>query len=80
MKIHTIPFKDTGYFSNLICDYIDKKPYLDGFYGNFPERYSAYKNGIFRIGNLICHLLFQFAASIKVPDDYLCVQQKTSFH
>jgi len=43
MKIHTIPFKDTGYFSNLICDYIDKKPYLDGFYGNFPDL-AGFKN------------------------------------
>ena len=37
MKIHTIPFKDTGYFSNLICDYLDKKSNLDSFYGNFPD-------------------------------------------
>ena len=37
MKIHHIPFKKTGYFSSLICDYLDKKNELFDFYGNFPS-------------------------------------------
>ena len=37
MKTHHIPFKETGYFSSLICDYLDKNERLTSFYGNFPE-------------------------------------------
>ena len=37
MKVHHIPFQETGYFSNLIGDYLDKSPELSQFYGNFPN-------------------------------------------
>jgi len=37
MKVHQIPFQKTGYFSNFICDYLDKNPDTTQFYGNFPE-------------------------------------------
>ena len=32
-----IPFKNTGYFSDLICDYLDQNPMLDAFYHRFPS-------------------------------------------
>jgi len=37
MKVHHIPFKKTGYFSNIICDYLDNKTALSDFYENFPD-------------------------------------------
>lgn len=37
MKVHHIPFQETGYFSSLISDYLDKSTKLTQFYGNFPE-------------------------------------------
>jgi len=37
MKIHHIPFQKTGYFSKLICDYLNQKPELQSFYGNYPS-------------------------------------------
>ncbi len=37
MKVHQIPFQETGYFSKLICDYLDKKEDLSNFYENFPD-------------------------------------------
>ncbi len=37
MKVHHIPFQKTGYFSSIICDYLDEKPELSAFYGNFPD-------------------------------------------
>lgn len=43
MKIHHIPFKKTGYFSKIICDYIDKKTELSDFYENFPD-FEGFKN------------------------------------
>lgn len=36
MEIKGIPFKKTGYFSNLICDYLDRKDSLAPFYNRFP--------------------------------------------
>lgn len=36
MDIDCIPFKTTGYFSSLICDYIDGKPALKPFYNRLP--------------------------------------------
>ena len=32
-----IPFYKTGYFSSLICDYLDEKPELNPFYNRFPK-------------------------------------------
>lgn len=37
MKSDCIPFKKTGYFSNLICDYLDQKESLQPFYDKFPN-------------------------------------------
>jgi len=37
MKVHHIPFQKTGYFSKIVCDYLDKKDDLSDFYGNFPD-------------------------------------------
>ncbi|WP_299551035.1 bacillithiol biosynthesis cysteine-adding enzyme BshC [Seonamhaeicola sp.] len=36
MSSDTISFKKTGYFSSLICDYLEQKPALKPFYNRFP--------------------------------------------
>lgn len=33
--VHCIPFKETGYFSRLICDYLDQDQKIKPFYSNF---------------------------------------------
>lgn len=45
MSVHHIPFATTGYFSKLICDYLDRKPELSPFYGNFAD-VAGFKNQI----------------------------------
>lgn len=35
--VHCIPFRQTGYFSKLICDYLDQNESLKGFYNRFPH-------------------------------------------
>ncbi|WP_111708609.1 bacillithiol biosynthesis cysteine-adding enzyme BshC [Lutibacter citreus] len=45
MKIHTIPFQETGYFSSLIGDYLNKDGKISDFYGNFPD-IVGFKNQI----------------------------------
>ncbi|MFD0835792.1 bacillithiol biosynthesis cysteine-adding enzyme BshC [Mariniflexile aquimaris] len=37
MPAEHISFKKTGYFSSLICDYLDEKPELQAFYNRFPN-------------------------------------------
>ncbi|NJB70530.1 bacillithiol biosynthesis cysteine-adding enzyme BshC [Saonia flava] len=37
MEVDCIPFKTTGYFSELICDYINKDERLKPFYNRFPS-------------------------------------------
>lgn len=37
MPTHYLPFKDTNYFSSLICDYLDGKEDLKPFYNRFPK-------------------------------------------
>ncbi len=45
MSVYHIPFVATGYFSKLICDYLDRKSELSEFYGNFPD-VEGFKNQI----------------------------------
>ncbi|MDT0608578.1 bacillithiol biosynthesis cysteine-adding enzyme BshC [Croceitalea rosinachiae] len=37
MQTDCIPFRETGYFSNLICDYLDEKETLKPFFNRFPH-------------------------------------------
>ncbi|SDS71204.1 bacillithiol biosynthesis cysteine-adding enzyme BshC [Formosa sp. Hel1_31_208] len=37
MPTDCIPFRDTNYFSSLICDYLDEKEELKSFYNRFPH-------------------------------------------
>ncbi|MFV0566144.1 MAG: bacillithiol biosynthesis cysteine-adding enzyme BshC [Flavobacteriaceae bacterium] len=37
MSASGIPFRKTGYFSSLICDYLDEVPHLKPFYNRFPN-------------------------------------------
>lgn len=37
MPNHSIPYKDTGYFSKLICDYLAEDESLKPFYNRFPN-------------------------------------------
>ena len=35
--LFTLPFQRTGYFSKIICDYLDRDPKIKPFYNNFPD-------------------------------------------
>lgn len=37
MQVDHIPFFKTGYFSQLICDYLEENPGLSAFYNHFPD-------------------------------------------
>jgi len=37
MQVNYIPFSKTGYFSSLICDYLDENPELSQFHNRFPS-------------------------------------------
>ncbi len=33
----SITFQDTGYFSDMMCDYLERSPKISAFYNNFPD-------------------------------------------
>ncbi|MGA9270631.1 MAG: bacillithiol biosynthesis BshC, partial [Lutimonas sp.] len=33
----SITFQDTGYFSEMMCDYLERSPKVSAFYNNFPD-------------------------------------------
>ena len=37
MKVEKIPYSDTGYFSKIICDYLDQKEAIQPHYNRFSE-------------------------------------------
>ena len=37
MPTHSIPYKNTGYFSKLICDYLAEDESLNPFFNRFPN-------------------------------------------
>ncbi|QLG46395.1 bacillithiol biosynthesis cysteine-adding enzyme BshC [Costertonia aggregata] len=37
MKVDCLPFRKTGYFSDIICDYLDEEDSLKPFYNRFPS-------------------------------------------
>lgn len=43
MEVDCVPFKETGYFSRLICDYLDQREELKPFFNRFPlpENFEA---------------------------------------
>jgi bacillithiol biosynthesis cysteine-adding enzyme BshC len=40
MEIDCLPFKKTGYFSELICNYLEQDDELSRLYGRFPEKHA----------------------------------------
>ena len=42
MKVTQIPFKKTGFFSDMMIDYLDENSRLKPFYNNFPNTKGFY--------------------------------------
>jgi len=42
MKVTQIPFKDTGFFSKTMLDYLEQKEAIQSFYNNFPDSVGFY--------------------------------------
>ena len=73
MHTEGIPFKETGYFSRLILDYLDQLPELQPFYGRFPamqafEGQMKEKGGAFSPGHreVLCEILGEQYAALDV--------------
>lgn len=46
MKAHHIPLIETGYFSELMCDYLNDKKELQSFHSGFPSFENLYKQAL----------------------------------
>ena len=75
MHSEGIPFKETGFFSRLILDYLDQLPELDPFYGRFPSL-QAFEGQMEEKGNhfpkthrkVLCEVLRDQYASLEISD------------
>ncbi len=73
MHSEGIPFKETGFFSRLIVDYLEQLPELNPFYGRFPSL-QAFKGQIEEKGNhfpdthrkVLCEVLTDQYASLEI--------------
>jgi len=45
LKTYTIPYKETGYFTKMTCDYLSQAEQINSLYGNFPDL-EGFKNQI----------------------------------
>lgn len=76
MKTSFIPYSETGFFSNLILDYIVAKPELKGFYGHSPELSSFAKminvrKEIAVDRNLLADILTEQSKALKANEKVL---------
>ena len=46
MKAHHIPFIETGYFSELMCDYLNDKKELQSFHSGVPSFENLYQQAL----------------------------------
>lgn len=90
MKVTQIPFKDTGFFSKIMKDYIDEKETIQPFYHNFPSITGFYnqleeKEKSFRLQSrlaLVSALNKQykgFSVSEKTADNIELLKQQNTF-
>jgi bacillithiol biosynthesis cysteine-adding enzyme BshC len=77
MNAHHIPFQKTGYFSKLICDYLDKIPELDEFYGNFPDL-EGFKNQLQLKSNFESSKRALLVSALKEQYRFIQVSESTS--
>ncbi|MFZ9004514.1 MAG: bacillithiol biosynthesis cysteine-adding enzyme BshC [Robiginitalea sp.] len=75
MHSEGIPFKETGFFSRLILDYLDQLPELNPFYGRFPAM-KAFEGQIEEKGmhfplthrKVLCEVLNDQYASLEISN------------
>ena len=55
MKVTQIPFKDTGFFSKTMLDYLAQKETIHSFYNNFPDNTGFYNQIAEKEKSLACN-------------------------
>jgi len=90
MKVTQIPFKKTGFFSDMMIDYLDENSRLKQFYNNFPNTKGFYnqieeKKKSFRLQNRIVlsdalHNQYKgFAISDKTQENIDLLKKQNTF-
>ncbi|WP_298883582.1 bacillithiol biosynthesis cysteine-adding enzyme BshC [uncultured Polaribacter sp.] len=90
MKVTQIPFKNTGFFSKTMIDYLEKKESIQPFYNNFPE-ISGFHNQIeekqksFRLQSRLVLVealkkqYKEFQVSEKITENITLLKQQNTF-
>jgi len=80
MQLEGIPFDQTGYFSEIICDYLDEAPSLKPFYHRFPSLHSFKEQIAEKQDSFSDEKRKVLAAVLLAQYDGLAVSPKTKKH
>ena len=90
MKAHHIPFIETGYFSDLMCDYLNGKKELHPFHSGLPSFDNLYQQALKKsnayspqIRNTLCdRLRIQYSSvqmSTSVAENLQLLENQNTF-
>jgi bacillithiol biosynthesis cysteine-adding enzyme BshC len=80
MPTDCIPFRETNYFSSLICDYLDEKDDLQSFYNRFPKLDNFKAQIEEKKGSFSAETRTVLVSSLKKQYESVNSSQKTKDH
>jgi len=80
MPTDCIPYRDTGYFSNLICDYLDGSTALQSFYQHFPKLENFKDQLKEKEANFDAHIRNTLSESLIAQYDGINISDATTLH
>ena len=80
MKVSSIPFKSTGFFSKIMIDYLEQKESTKEFYNNFPDHTGFYNQIEEKERSYSKHTRLLLVAALKKQYANFEVSEKTEQH
>lgn len=78
MKVTHIPFQKTGFFSKMMCDYLEKNDNLKPFYNNFPDVQGFYNQIEEKGKSFSLQTRITLFNALKVQYQNVAISQKTA--
>jgi len=80
MPTDCIPYRDTGYFSQLICDYLDGTATLQSFYNHFPKLENFEKQLVEKKASFNTHTRKVLSESLTSQYERITMSEATATH
>jgi len=80
MPTDCIPYRDTGYFSQLICDYLDGTATLQSFYNHFPKLENFEKQLVEKKASFNTHTRKVLSESLASQYERITMSEATATH